>query len=347
MRLLTNQVLRSGGILALVLLCGLVVPCAAQARPASRSAFRLAPIAAVQTNPVTARLLEPQWAPVYSPTLEGLKLPGQTDSTTALLARLNTSPGVALGGSFAMPAYSGTRFDDPHLVQADRLVAGQGVVRWRSGEIVLAAGTQGAAVSAVRLSLGALERTPAGLVVGPPRDVWDAEPQAFDVSYTRGWPSAVMLRAGTYDLDITPHAGFGLSNIGGSAEAGAMVRLGAGLKNDRARQIANGLGLSTVDGSRLDAAGRWYLFAAASGRAVGLNVTRDGQTGDLRRSGWSIDPTAVIIGDAQAGIGWRQGSVQASLGYLHRTIKNEFGLRGTSPRGDSLLALSFTIRPSQ
>ncbi len=251
-----------------------------------------------------------------------------------------------MGGSFAMPAYSGTRFDDPHLVQAGRLVLGQGVVRWRSGEVVLGTGAKGAAVSAVRLSLGALERTPAGLVLGPAHDVWDAEPQAFDVSYTRGWPSAVMLKAGTYDLDISPHAGFGLSNSGGSAEAGAMVRLGAGLSNDRARALADGLGLSTVDGSRLDAAGRWYLFAAASGRAVGLNVTRDGQTGDLRRSGWSIDPAAVIIGDAQAGIGWRQGPVQASLGYLHRNIKNEFGLRGAGPGGDSLLALSFTIRPS-
>jgi len=100
-----------------------------------------------------------------------------------------------------------------------------------------------------------------------------------------------------------------------------------------------------VDGARYGNQGRWYLFAAASGRAVGLNMTRDSQTGDLRRNGWSVDPSAAIIGDAQAGFGWRKGSMQASLGYLHREMKNEFGVRGAGMGGDSMVAFSMSIHP--
>ena len=76
-------------------------------------------------------------------------------------------------------------------------------------------------------------------------------------------------------------------------------------------------------------------------------MTRDGQNGDLRRAGWSVDPSAAIIGDTQAGIGWRRGPMQASVGYLHREIKNEFGVRGAGGGGDSMVAFSLSIHPHQ
>lgn len=295
--------------LALVLGAGLMGAVPVQAQQIAKPSYRLAPVVPVQSNLVLQTALNNDWRPL-----------GFSASSVG---------------------------DDVHLTQSVQPVPGQGLAQWRTEEIRLGDRGRGAAVNALRLSVRALNRAPGGLVLGSNLGHEDNETQSFDVSYIRGWPSALMFKAGAYDLDFTPHAGLGLSDQGGSAEAGAVVRLGAGLDTARARQIAEGLGLSTVDGQSFGNRGRWYLFAAASGRAVGLNMTRDGSTGNLRGSGWSIDPAARIISDAQAGLGWRQGSVQASLGYLHRDIKNEFGVRGAGRNGDSLIALSFTVRPQQ
>jgi hypothetical protein len=332
--------------LALVLGAGLACALPVQARPAAKPAYKLAPIATVHSNPVLGSILTAEGRPL------NLSQPDALTATTGIdSGRDDLSLG--LGSGFFVPAYFSTAGDDAHLIQSVQPVRGQGLAQWRTEEIRLGDRGRGTAVNALRLSVLALERVPGGLVLGPNlgpdlgtnQGQGVGETRSFDVSYIRGWPSALMLKAGAYDLDLTPHAGFGLSDQGGSAEAGAMVRFGAGLNDARARQIAEGFGLSTVDSQSFGDRGRWYLFASASGRAVGLNLTRDGTTGNLRGLGWSIDPAARIISDAQAGFGWRQGPVQASFGYLHRDIKNAFEVRGTGRGGDSLIALSFSIRP--
>ncbi len=330
--------------IALVLGAGLIGALPAEARQVAKPSYRLAPIAPVHTNPVLRSLLNTEWRPLGFPAATAAH---GADGHQALIGGAGDDLHLRLGSGFSMPVYSTAAGDNVHLTQSLQPVPGQGLAQWRTEEISLGDRGRGTAVSALRLSVRALKRVPAGLVLGPDLGNDEGEAQSFDVSYIRGWPSALMLKAGAYDLDVTPHAGLGLSDQGGSAEAGAMVRLGAGLDTLRARQIAESLGLSTVDGQSFGDQGRWYLFAAASGRAVGLNVTRDGSTGNLRGSGWSIDPAARIISDAQAGLGWRQGPVQASLGYIHRDIKNAFEIRGTGRDGDSLIALSFTVRPQQ
>jgi len=347
MRCVTKRGFYGCRALVLALGAGLICVLPVEARQVAKPGYRLAPIAPVHTNIVVRSLLSTKWHPL------GFSLPGapmpqaQIGGHQALIGVADDGPRLRLGNGFFMPVSIFAAGDDEHLAQSLQPVPGQGSAEWRTEEVRLGDRGRGTAINALRLSVRALKRVPGGLVIGPDLDKDEGEAQSFDVSYIRGWPSALMFKAGAYDLDITPHAGLGLSDQGGSAEAGAMVRLGTGLDMLRARQVAESLGLSTVDGQSFGDQGRWYLFAAASGRAVGLNVTRDGSTGNLRGSGWSIDPVARIISDAQAGFGWRQGPVQASLGYIHRDIKNAFEIRGSGRDGDSLIALSFTVRPPQ
>ena len=251
---------------------------------------------------------------------------------------------AAVGGPFAFPAYTGTTLDPIRLSQTDRLIDGSGLARWRTTEVTLGDGSDGA-VDSLRMSVGGVARGAGGLVLARPDSLLDPDAEAFDVTYTRGWPSALKFKTGDYALDVSPHAGVGMSNAGGSAEAGAMIQFGQDV-DSRVRERLNGLGIKTVDGSSFGNRGRWYLFAAASGRAVGLNMLRDSQ-GDFRRANWSTDPASALIGDAQAGVGWRKGAMQASFGYLHREIKpsSSASLKGMDNRDDDMVAFSLSFKP--
>jgi len=189
---------------------------------------------------------------------------------------------------------------------------------------------------------------PAALTLGPKDWIWrGSEAYMTDGSMiSRQWPSALTVTNGRYDVDFSPQAGLGWSGVGASAEAGGMVRLGAHLQDGVLRRL-HGLGVRTVDSSSFGDRGRWFLFVAASGQAVGFNLTRDSQ-GGLQRAGWSAEGASALISDAQAGVGWRAGMVQASVGYVHRDIRFE---SPTSSIGDpqtvrdSMLAFSLSIRP--
>ncbi len=161
---------------------------------------------------------------------------------------------------------------------------------------------------------------------------------AYAVSFSRDWPQALRLNAGAYDLGISPHAAFGLSADSRMAEAGATVQLG----RDRSDRLGD---LGVRDGKAFGQQGRWYLFAAVSGKAVGLNMTRAGD-GDWRRAGWSTDPTSKLVGDGQLGVGWRKGGMQAAFGYVHREIKVQNSPHGAdNDVGDSMAAFTLSLRP--
>jgi hypothetical protein len=64
--------------------------------------------------------------------------------------------------------------------------------------------------------------------------------------------------------------------------------------------------------------GRWYLFAATDNEAIGFNMLQ-GMPGEVRRAGFTNERVAAI-GDRQAGLAWRKGSMQASLGYVEREL---------------------------
>ncbi len=165
-------------------------------------------------------------------------------------------------------------------------------------------------------------------------------PSAYEVSLTRDWPGAMRFEGESFGLDVTPHAGFGVSSAGSSAEAGAAITLS---RKSADEQVAEGLSaLGLRDGERLGSGGRWYLFAAASGRAMGLNMLRDGRGWDRA---WSQDAASTLIGDTQVGVGWKKGAVQTSFGYIHREVKGDHMLWGQDTKADSMVAFSLAIKP--
>ena len=209
---------------------------------------------------------------------------------------------------------------------------GDGPSRWRSADGVAHVAANGSAIDTLRVSVGEVGR-------GAPLSLNDYDARAYEVRLTRDWPAAVRYAGERYNLDVTPHAGFGVSNLGNSAEAGATVTLG-----QREDAIASRLGsLGVRDGSVFGGAGRWYLFAAASGRAMGFNMLKDGANG-LNRS-WSQDSSSTLVGDAQVGVGWRKGAMQTSFGYIHREVKGDHMVWGQDTRGDSMVAFSLSIKP--
>lgn len=153
----------------------------------------------------------------------------------------------------------------------------------------------------------------------------------YDVSYVRGWPIVSGEPGGT-QVEFTPHAGVGAGSDGGSAEVGATVRIGD---------------LEVRDGRNYaEDQGRWYVFAAGTRRAVGLNFGR-GLDGGWDRQGVTHD-SGAFIGDAQVGVAWRQGDTQASFGYVHREITAEGVHGGTGIDRDAtqgFVAFQFSIRP--
>ncbi len=90
--------------------------------------------------------------------------------------------------------------------------------------------------------------------------------------------------------------------------------------------------------------GRFYLFAAVHGQAVGLNLQQEG--GGLHRTGWSTDQTSALVGDGQVGLGWRKGGMEAALGYVHRGVHfKNVPIGMPDSYADDMAAVSFTFHP--
>jgi hypothetical protein len=283
-----------------------------------------------------AALLRAAFASSSSPPRE----PASAYALAPVALRADADDAAALDGPFILPAYTGDSLGPGRLSAAGGVISGGAVALWSHDEVLLGASPAG--VDSVRMSLGAIARAPGGVISGRPDGLFDPAAQSFDVRYIHGWPSALKWSAAGYDLDVSPHAGLGMSSAGGTAEAGAMIRFGSGL----GKQFARKLGLHEVDGSTYGDQGRWYLFAAASGQAVGLNMT-PGAPG-MPRNSWSSESTSALISDAQAGLGWRKGAMQASFGYVHREIRGETVEVPTgSPNkiSDSMVAFSLSIHP--
>jgi len=125
------------------------------------------------------------------------------------------------------------------------------------------------------------------------------------------------------DVELVPSASMRFDEDGRSASLGAVVRIGEDL---RAGEVNSNT---------------WYVFAGADAEALSYspdNTARfnHGQLGVNER---------VIIGDAQAGIGYRIGAADVSLGYIRREISTlndqSFGTQGFNKTEDAA-ALSFT-----
>lgn len=209
------------------------------------------------------------------------------------------------------------------------------VVRRRSGAVKLAESK--GAVDSLRIDVG--ERLK-GLPLAIRRDQFDAAD--YDVTLIRSWPRAINFAEGGLEFDVSPHAGVGVGSRGGSAEAGATLTVG----QKRERQAVEALkDLGVREGLEYGDKGRWYFFAAASGRAVGLNLLRN--EGDWSRGNWTTDDTGELVGDAQVGVGWRKGDLQSSFGVIHREVKGNHMVFGQHTREDTVAAFTFSIRPQR
>lgn len=197
---------------------------------------------------------------------------------------------------------------------------GEGLVRWRRGEPSAFGPDRD---YSLRLSTATLDANPA---LGLMRPGAEAEGrQAFELTFIRNWAGAVSVQSGRLSLDITPHAGLGLSSAGAQlAEVGALLRL---------NRVVSAVGaMNAFDGSRV------FLFAGAQGRASGMNLfssqalrLRDDPRGD------------GFVREAQAGLGFSRGALQASLGYTNERIRLK--ALGEDVRQDNRLGLTLSFRP--
>ncbi len=118
------------------------------------------------------------------------------------------------------------------------------------------------------------------------------------------------------DLVLRPRANFRFNDDSSSALVGAVVEIGENLRR----------------GSDLRSK-TWYLFAGADAEA--LTFSPDGLT--KLNSGQFHLQDRIIVGDAQAGLGYRIGDADLSLSYMRREANAE----GISYNEDAA-ALSFT-----
>jgi len=270
-----------------------------------------------------------------------LGLSTASNAAGQVLSASDTTSSTLRDAAFAPRAFVGQADPVGQMLERDSYTSRGDPVRWRTKQVRLAPARRSGAVDSLRVTTGETLRAPGGLPLA--RDRGDFDNQAYEVALIRDWPAALNVGAGQYKLDVSPHAGLGYSRVGGTAEAGAMVRLGKRNRDEMVVERLNEMGVR--DGASFGDQGRWYLFAAASGRAIGLNMLRS--ENGWSREGWSTDPSAAMIADAQVGVGWRRGDMQTSFGYVRREVKGDHRVWGQETRADSLVAVTFSIRPGR
>lgn len=181
---------------------------------------------------------------------------------------------------------------------------------------------------------GELRRADGAPVPLTPLDEATYDADGYNLSYLRGWEVARGYTRSGLEVTLTPHAGFGVGDRGGTAEAGATLRIGS-----RAEQIL------PEGNAAFGERARWYIYAAGSGTAVGYNFART-RDGDFARSGYSRD-SGSFLGDASIGVALRKGDIQGSFGLVYREIEAE-GMTGHGIDNDvseGLIAFQLSIKP--
>lgn len=252
---------------------------------------------------------------------------------------LSSLGGGAASAQGPTPDLTAELLNNAAFARREAYAPGEGPVLWRSGEVRLS-GQDDGPVDSVRIHIGGTLRTPGGLPLNPERGGFDAD--TFDLTLTRRWPGAVRFASDGLEFDVVPHAGLGVSSLGGQAEGGATLTVSKSRTEQAVERLKD---MGGRDGAGFGDTGRWYLFAAASGRAVGLNMLRGERGWD--RAGWSTDDTGALVGDAQIGVGWRKGDMQSSFGVIHREVKGRHMIFGQHTRDDTVAAFTFSLRPQR
>ena len=155
---------------------------------------------------------------------------------------------------------------------------------------------------------------------GDPRCLTQTE--RLDVRYNTSF--AARIDKGL-DIELSPRASVSFDDESSSALVGALVRIGDDLKD-------------TSDFKN----NTWYMFAGADAEAVTYSPN------SMRRltNGEFYLHDKIIVGDAQAGVGYRIGDADVSLGYFRREMTS-FGREvdsGSTSFTEDAAALSFTWR---
>lgn len=146
--------------------------------------------------------------------------------------------------------------------------------------------------------------------------------ETLDLAYSKSITTKLDKRL---DIQLTPRASVSFDDESSSALVGALVRIGDDLRED------SDLKSNT-----------WYMFAGADAEAVTYspNSVRRMTSGEFHLQ------DRIIVGDAQAGVGYRIGDADVSLGYFRREVTS-FGRElnsGSSTFKEDAAALSFTWR---
>lgn len=146
--------------------------------------------------------------------------------------------------------------------------------------------------------------------------------ETLDLAYSKSITTKLDKRL---DIQLTPRASVSFDDESSSALVGALVRIGDDLRED------SDLKSNT-----------WYMFAGADAEAVTYspNSVRRMTSGEFHLQ------DRIIVGDAQAGVGYRIGDADVSLGYFRREVTS-FGREinsGSSSFKEDAAALSFTWR---
>lgn len=108
-------------------------------------------------------------------------------------------------------------------------------------------------------------------------------------------------RPGGIDLQLIPRATFNFGDEHSSALVGAVVKIGEDLRE-----------LDPNDKTR------WYLFAGADAEALTYSSSSPSR---LTRGQFNLQDK-IIVGDAQAGFGYKIGDADISLAYIRRDVSS-------------------------
>ncbi len=137
--------------------------------------------------------------------------------------------------------------------------------------------------------------------------------ETLDLGYAKAFTSRSQKGL---DLTLTPRAALRFNDESSSAVVGAVVEIGEDLRK----------------GANFDS-NTWYFFAGADAEALTYSPNSVGRL----TSGQFHLQDRIIVGDAQAGLGYRIGDADVSLSYLRREATAEdFSFK------EDAAALSFT-----
>ncbi|HYD43848.1 MAG TPA: hypothetical protein VEA79_01140 [Phenylobacterium sp.] len=128
-------------------------------------------------------------------------------------------------------------------------------------------------------------------------------------------PAALSASHGRYGLEFAPQAA---ANALGGTDTGAELRVTRALGKARGTDE-----------------GRYFLYASAAQRSVDLPRDARPWRGDERGQ----------VSDLKAGVGWRNGSTETTLGYVKRKLPQPYTDNDLERRGGGMVGFSLTYRP--